>query len=652
MKNISLLLIFVIITLYAHAQKYELKSPNSKNTVKISVNETIQYTVLHNEIELIKSSGINIHLENSPTLGENPVIVNVEKKAVNNKLKPAIKVVSSTVDEIYNELKINFKNNYSLIFRAYNEGIAYRFETRFSDDLIILNESVQINTNQESHVYFPKERSFLSMNEVPYLYQKVEDIKEHELGSLPLLFRHNSGNFFLFTESDLDDYPGLWFEMDSLRRFSGTFPKVPVKLKNNGVCWDGLVVEKRADYIAKTKGSRSFPWRAILIAEQEKDLIANQLVYLLAKPAEEEDYSWIEPGMATLDWWGRRNLFNVDFEGGVNTKTFKYFIDFNSRYGIPYFVFDDGWTDECDIYKTNENLNLKEIFDYASAKDVGIMLWINAHVLEKDVKGILDYFSGLGAKGIKVDFFNRDDQKMINLYHEIAREAKDRKLIVDFHGACKPTGLIRTYPNVLTSEGLIEFEQNGISDNVNPILDNTLPFIRMVAGPMDYLPGTVTNAQKKEFKQDVDHPMGLGTRAHSMALTVLFESPVTMLPDSPSDYFREKECTEFISGVPVVWDETKVIDAKIGEYVIIARRNGDNWFLGAITNWESRCFNINLDFLGDANYKCTIFKDGLNSNTRAIDYQKEEVEVTKNYVVKMSLSQGGGWVAKISPEGN
>ncbi len=648
MKKTLLLQIFAFLFFSSTAQTYELNSPNLKNRIRISVTDKISYTVIRNTTELLGPSVINMQLINSELPGKSPVVANIKRNAEDNVITPVIKVKSETIKEDYNELIINFKKDYSLVFRAYNEGIAYRFETRFKNDLTVLNETVQINIGPDSHVYLPKEKSFLSMNEVPYMYQKVKDIKEDELCSLPLLFKHSSGPYILFTESDLNDYPGLWFKLGSSRCFKGVFPAVPTKLRNEGNCWDGLIVEKRADYIAKTQGTRSYPWRAILIAGHEKELITNQLVYLLAEPAQEGDYSWIKPGMATLDWWGRRNLFHVDFVGGVNMETFRYFIDFNSKFGIPYFVFDDGWSDGCDIYKINENLNLKEIFEYAKGKNVGIILWLNAHVLKKDVEGILDYFADLGAKGIKVDFFNRDDQEMINLFHQIAREAMERKLIVDFHGACKPFGLIRTYPNVLTSEGLIEFEQNGVSDHANPVLACTLPFIRMVAGPMDYLPGTVNNAQQKEFYKNIDRPVGLGTRAHSMALPVIFESPLTMLPDSPSDYYREEECAEFLTGVPAVWDETKVIEAKIGEYVLIARRSGENWYLAAITNWDAKDFELNLDFLDDDAYDCELFKDGPNAGTRAIDYEREEFQVKKNDRIKINMAKGGGWVARIS----
>ncbi len=649
MKNILLLQILSFLFFSSSAQNYMLNSPDLKNRITISVTDDISYTVTRDTIELIGPNVINMKLRNDGLLGESPVVANVKQKSVNDVIRPIIKVKSETMNEAYNELEINLRKNYTLVFRAYNEGIAYRFKTRFKNDLTVLNETVQINIDPESDVYFPKEKSFLSMNEVPYLHQKVKDIKEKEFCSLPLLFKHSSGPYVLFTESDLNDYPGLWFNLNSLKSLEGVFPAVPTKLRNDGNCWDGLVVEKRADYIAKTQGTRSYPWRAVLIADHEKELITNQLVYLLAEPAQDDDYSWIKPGMATLDWWGRRNLFNVDFIGGVNMETFKYFIDFNSNFGIPYFVFDDGWSDGCDIFSTNENLNLKEIFEYANERNVGIILWLNAHVLKKDVEGILDYFTDLGAKGIKVDFFNRDDQEMINLFHEIAKEALERKLVIDFHGACKPIGLIRTYPNVLTSEGLIEFEQNGVSDNANPQLHTLLPFIRMVAGPMDYLPGTVTNAQRKEFWKNIDRPVGLGTRAHSMALAVVFESPITMLPDSPSDYYREEECIKFLTSIPVMWDETKVIEAKIGEYVIIARRSGKDWYLAAITNWDKKDFAITLDFLNDYTYNCELFKDGPNSGTRAIDYEREEFKVKKDEAIRISMAPGGGWMARISP---
>lgn len=412
--------------------------------------------------------------------------------------------------------------------------------------------------------------------------------------------------------------------------------------------YKSTICYERADYIAETKGRRTYPWRIFAVAEEEKDLLTNQMVYLLGKPAIEQDYSWIKPGIATLDWWGRRNIFNTNFKGGVNTATHKYFVDFNNHYGLKYFVLDDGWSEACDIKKVNKNLDLDELHRYADEKGVGLVFWVHAFALKQDVSGYLDFMKSKGAKGIKVDFFSRDDQDAVNLFHEIAREALKRQIVVDFHGICKPFGLNRTYPNVLTSEGLIEFEMNGVSDWDNPVHHTLLPFIRMVAGPMDYLPGTLNNAQKSEFYQSGNRPVGLGSRAHSMSLAVLFESPITMLPDSPADYLREDECTSFLSKIPTVWDETHVLDAKIGEFVVVARRSGNDWFLAAITNWKSRDLTIKLDFLKEGNYNLEAITDGVNTDTRAIDYKKVNLIVNAGFSVKINLAQGGGWVARIS----
>lgn len=483
------------------------------------------------------------------------------------------------------------------------------------------------------------------MSESPYICQQINTYKDGTLFSLPALFQVKN-KFIEILESDVVDFPGLWLVKNG-QSFQSEHPQKALETKA-GPCYYEQYVTKRASYIAETTGNRNYPWRIFAIADQEKELITNQLVYLLATPAVEDDYSWIQPGLATLDWWGRRNIYGTDFTGGVNTETHKYFVDFNSRYGLKYFVLDDGWSDACDLKKVNENLDLNELSRYAQERQVGLVFWVHAYALKQDVSGYLDFLQSVGAKGIKVDFFNRDDQDAVNLFHQIASEALKRKIVIDFHGICKPIGLNRTYPNVMTSEGLIEFEMNGVSDWANPQHHTLLPFIRMVAGPMDYLPGTLNNAQKKEFYQYGDRPVGLGSRAHSIALSVLYESPITMLPDSPSDYLQEDECTSFLTKIPTVWDETKVIDAQIGKYVIIARRKDNTWFIAAITNWDNRKLQVKLDFLPIGNYQIEAITDGINTKNRAIDYKKVKIDVDNQTVIPMSLEQGGGWVGIIT----
>ena len=406
-------------------------------------------------------------------------------------------------------------------------------------------------------------------------------------------------------------------------------------------------MKKHAEFIAKTTGNRSFPWRIFAISANDAGLISNTLVYQLAKPTQIDDVSWIKPGVVTFDWWGRRNIYGADFKSGVNTATALYFIDFAAEFGFEYFLFDDGWSAEDDLFAVNPDLDMEEVMEYAREKKVKIMLWVIWNTFKKQKQEAWEQFEKWGISGIKFDFMNRDDQRMVQFYHEVAKEAAKRKMVIDFHGAYKPAGLRRMYPNVLTREALIEFEYNGWTKYDTPEHHNLLPYIRMVAGPMDYIPFTTHNAQKNNHRPVGDMPMGQGTRAHSMALFVILESPMQMLPDSPSDYYRERECTEFISKLPVEWDDLKVLHGKIGEYTALARKNGENWYIGAITNWDEREMNIPLDFLDDGEYQLEYIEDGINADTRAIDYRKKTRTVTKKEIININLAPGGGWVARL-----
>lgn len=644
-KLFYLACVFLLLPLTAQGSTYKLLSPDNAITVEISTGQKMYLTVSKRGKSILGQIPIEL-IVNDKLITDEAKVSKERRNSVDNILEPVVKIKSATIPEKYNELILEFKGKYALVLRAYNEGVAYRFKTDYKDGITIGNEMLSLNLPTSTFSYLMQEKSFQSMSESPYINSPISEYANESLFSLPCLFKHPNGCFVLLTESDVEDYPGMWIRKNE-NGLSATFPQKVLKTKEDH-CTSQQIVTERASYIAKTKGQRSFPWRIFAIADEEKDLINNQMVYLLGKPAVQQDYSWIKPGIATLDWWGRRNIFGTEFKGGVNTAIHNYFVDFNSKYGLKYFVLDDGWSDACDLKKVNPDLDLEILRLHAEEKGVGLVFWVHAFALKQDVPGYLDFLKSKGAAGIKVDFFSRDDQDAINLFHEIAREALARQIVVDFHGICKPIGLNRPYPNVLTSEGLIEFEMNGVSDWDNPFHHTLLPFIRMVAGPMDYLPGTFNNAQKSEFHQNGNRPVGLGTRAHSMALPVLFESPMTMLPDSPSDYLKEDECTSFLGKIPTVWDETRVIDAKIGEYVLIARRSGNDWFLGAITNWEPRELTVNLDFLGTGNYKLEAIKDGVNAGTRAIDYKKENSTVQANSTVKMKLAQGGGWVGHLS----
>ncbi len=629
------------------AERYELRSPDETVGVVVDVNERIDLAVLVDGGTVTEVAGLSLTIADRDVMGVNARVTRVDRDAVSREVHPEIREKNAVIPERYNELTLTFEAGFALTFRAYDNGVAYRFSTSLPGEVVIASERASFRFADSASVICQKEKSFRSAYEEPYSEQAIGELKTEDLCCLPLLVTPPGGPRVLVTESDLRDYPGMWLRGTGGASLEAAFAGYPLEESYEGSPYVHGRVTKHADHIAKTSGARTYPWRIIAIARNDGDLITNQLVYLLAPPLALDDVSWIKPGVVTFDWWGRRNIYGVDFKAGINTATAKYFIDFASEFGFEYFLFDDGWTDGADLFKIHPDLDMEAVCAYAKQKNVGVMLWVIWATLDRQCEAALDRFAEWGIRGIKIDFMNRDDQKMVEFYHRIAKEAARRHMVIDFHGAYKPAGLRRAYPNVLTREGLIEVEQNGWSDQANPEHHALLPFIRMVAGPMDYIPGTMNNAQKHEFRPVGDRPMGLGTRAHDIALFVILESPMQMLPDAPSDYYRERECTEFIAQIPVEWDETRVLEAKVGDYVVLARRRGDVWFVGAITDWQPRQFDLRFDFLGPGPYEMEFLRDGVNAATRAIDYRKETRNITADGTMKIDLAPGGGWVARI-----
>jgi alpha-glucosidase len=407
-------------------------------------------------------------------------------------------------------------------------------------------------------------------------------------------------------------------------------------------------VTDRANYIAKTQGKRSFPWRVLAIASDDRGLIDTDIVYRLASETTLTDTAWIKPGKVAWDWWNANNLYGVPFKAGVNTDTYKYFIDFAAAHGIEYVILDEGWYKLGDLLSVVPEMNLDELAAYAREKKVGLILWVVWKTLDEQMDAALDRFVKWGIKGIKVDFMQREDQWMVRFYERAAREAARRKLLVDFHGAYKPTGLSRTYPNVLTSEGVKGLEHNKWSADASPVNAVTFPFIRMLAGPVDYTPGAMINAARdNSFAQIFNRPMSQGTRCHQLAMYVVLESPLQMLADSPSNYLREPESLEFLSAVPTVWDETRVLDAELGGFILLARRHGKDWYIGAMTNWTARDLDLDLTFLGGGTYHADVYRDGPNADRVGVDYQRETHRVSSTDRLKIHLAPGGGWAARV-----
>jgi alpha-glucosidase len=647
MRKLLLVALFSLAVSNAQAQIYKLASPDGLLNVKINIRASAS-------IELSKGKTTLIKLDDIDLVADEKILTGMEVKkssnqSVSNLVIPVVKEKSESFPDNYNELTIEFKSFKSLIFRLYNEGLAYRFGTWANDSLTILKETLNMQLNESDSMRYQASRSFNSSYETPYEHHRLGDMEEVKLINLPLLVEKQSGTMLMVTESDLYDYPGLWFVNRGSAELEGVQAPFPKTLNYSGSVYGHGQIKEANDFIAKVEGERSYPWRIFAIAEKEEDLIQNNMVYLLASPCALEDYSWIKPGVVMFDWWAKKYIYGVDFKSGINTATAKYFIDFCAAQGFRYFLFDDGWCPKDDLLSVNPELDMEEVTSYAAEKGVDIMLWVIWHALERQWEEAFEQFERWGIRGIKMDFMNRDDQKMVQFYESVAQKAAEHKMVVNFHGAYKPSGLRRKYPNVLTREALIEFEYNGWTDYVTPEHDNILPYIRMFTGPMDYIPGTLRNSTKESFRKAGNFPMGQGTRAHAMALFVILNSPMTMLPDSPSDYYREQECTDFLATIPVEWDETKLFKGKIGQYTLLGRRSGDEWFLGATTDWNARKFTLNTEFLGPGKYQVEIISDGINADTRAEDYKRSTIYIHRGDNVEISMVSGGGWVARFTP---
>lgn len=628
-------------------KSYSVKSPDGKIEMRIGAAEQLTVSVYRNGAELVLPSPISMEMVDGRNLGVKPAVKSTSTRSVKTTIIPPVAEKRSMIPDVYNELTILFSGDYGLNVRAYDDGGAYRFTTMLGQSLTIKHEHLRINVAPSDSVWFPEEPSFLSHSERLYKCLAVNSISDTQMCHLPAVFVKANGVKIAFSESDLLDYAGLY-----LRGAGGgapslvsKFPPYPLEEQLSG---DRTVrVTKTADHIAVTAGTREYPWRVFAIAENDGDLIENDIIYRLGSPSRLKETSWIRPGKVAWDWWNANNLAGVSFKTGINTETYKHYIDFASRHKIEYVIFDEGWSKPSDLFDINPDMNMDELFAYSRQKNVGIVLWVTSKALDDRMSAALDRFEKWGAKGIKVDFMQRDDQKMVNFYEKTAIEAAKRRLIVDFHGSYKPTGLSRTYPNVVTREGVQGLEHSKWSANVTPHHDVTIPFIRMFAGAMDFTPGAMRNATKENFRPVFTEPMSQGTRCHQLAMYVVYESPLQMLCDSPTMYGREPVIMEFLSAVPTTWDQTKVLNGSISHYVTVARRKGTGWYVGSMTNWTSRDFEIKLDFLDSGRYEMLEYADGLNADKAASDFVRTSREVKAGDVVRIHLAPGGGWAARL-----
>jgi alpha-glucosidase len=548
-----------------------------------------------------------------------------------------------------------------LIFRAYNDGVAYRFVSTLKQVFTVQQEEANFNFTKNHHAFIPYvqhatptlEEQFGSSFENTYSYISLNDWNEKRLAFTPLLVECDNGLKVAITDADLIHYPGMFlYKGDKNNSLKAVFAPYPKNVAQGGHDRLQELVLEREPFIAKLDGYANFPWRTVIIADKDEKLLDNDMVYKLATPTKQgEDFTWVKPGKVAWDWWNDWNVYGVDFVAGVNNQTYKYYIDFAHKYGVEYVILDEGWTvkNQADLLQVVTDIDLIELIAYANTKNVGIILWAGYYAFNKDIEGLCKHYSNMGVKGFKVDYMDRDDQVIVEFLANAANIAAKYHLLLDFHGVYKPTGLHRTFPNVINFEGVHGLEQLKWADqSVDQVTyDVTLPFIRMLAGPLDYTPGALRNASKENYRPINNEPMSQGTRCHQMAEYVIFESPLSMLCDNPANYMAETTCTEFIANIPTVWEQTVVLNGKIGEYVSIARKNKNEWYAASLNNWNERTIELDLNFLGQGDFQAEVFKDGTNANKVAKDYKKEFIDIPQNKKLNVKLAQGGGFIMHI-----
>ncbi|WP_297094292.1 glycoside hydrolase family 97 protein [uncultured Draconibacterium sp.] len=646
MKRLFLLIAIVGLAFSLSAKEYSVESPSGKIQVKVNVDETVTYSVFLNGTTIVAPSQISMELYDGTVWGVDAKVRKTKTNSVSQVLTPVVQRKSATIKDEYKELTLTFKG-YALQFRAYDDGAAYRWVSDKDGEYKVKSELATFTFPADNKLWFPEEESMMTHQEREYLRETLSNIGSDRFASTGLLVDCGNGIKTYISESNLMDYPGMFLRGSDDNQYAliGKYPGVV--LETEMMRDRDEKPTKYADYIAECNGPREFPWRAMVVTENDGQLIETEMIYKLAPECRLENTDWIKPGKVAWDWWNANNIYGVDFVAGVNTQTYKYYIDFASKYGLEYIILDEGWYVLSDILELEKDVDVKEIIDYGKEKNVDVILWVVWKTMDDKLEEALDQFQAWGAKGIKMDFMQRDDQWMVNFYEKIARKCAEHELLVDFHGSYKPSGLRRAYPNVISYEGVKGLENVKWENLPDPEHDVTLPFIRMVAGPMDYTPGAMINKTKLNFNPVFSEPMSQGTRCHQLALYPVFESPLQMLADNPSNYLREPECMEFLSAVPSVWDETKVLEAKVSDYIAVARRSGETWYVGALTDWDPREMELKLDFLGEGTYTMKVWKDGLNADKHAADFAQETVEVTADSTVKVKMAPGGGWAAII-----
>lgn len=650
---LSLLLLIGNVSLAAKEKKYVLSSPDGTLKVEISTGNELAYQVMHGNDTILSHSNIALVLEDGTIVGKTPRITGERRKKIKDNIESPFYRFKEFV-ATGNELDLKLKGGFGIIFRAYNEGVAYRFYTTQSSDIIIKDEQAEFNFNKDYMAYLPYTTN--DKKPMAMAFQNVYDITplskaQPKLAFLPVTVDCGSVKLTLL-ESDLEAYPGMFVQSQQGKYgLKGVFAPYPAK--TDFYPWRKQeYVTETTDFISRSCGSRSYPWRVLAITEKDTDMPVNNLVYALASPNRIGDTSWIKTGKVAWDWWNDWNLKGVPFKAGINMDTYKYYIDFASRNGLEFIVLDEGWyaPKSGDMLTVIPELDLPELIAYGKSKGVEIVLWTVFNVLDSQLEAACKKYADMGIKGFKVDFLDRDDQTAVEMVYRIAEMTSRYKLTLDLHGIYKPTGINRTYPHIINFEsvfGMEEVKWTDIKNNM-PLYDVTFPYIRMMAGPVDYTPGAMRNATKADWRAIYYTPASMGTRCHQLAAYIVHDSPFTMLCDAPTNYLNEQECVDFMASLPVEVDSTFIASGELGKYIVTVRKKDVNWYIGGMTNWDERDVQLDFSFLPEGmSYTAVLFKDGVNANKQAEDYRKETIRINKDSRLILHLASGGGFAMKL-----
>ena len=661
MHKLMTILAAVLMTVSLNAQPndYVLASPDGKLQVMVETGDGIHYSLVHDGDLLVGRSEIGMYMTDGSKFGGLEQVKKASTRGVDQTIKATLYKKAEVLDK-FNELTLKFKE-FSLVFRAYDDGMAYRFVSHKEEPYNVDHETAEFNFAKDWNMWAAYvaqhteslESQYYNSFENTYSYTPLSSWNKERLAFLPLMVEGPRGKKVVVTESDLIDYPGMYlYNEKGDNNLSARFAPYPNEVRQGGHNNLQLEVQSRQPYIAKCVGNEKFPWRIIAVSEDDVQMADNDMVYRLARPADTTiGWNWVKPGKVAWDWWNDWNIAGVDFKSGINTETYQHYIDFASANGIEYVILDEGWAvnGAADLFQVVPEIHLEKLVKYASERNVGLILWAGYWAFDRDMEKVCKHYSNMGIKGFKIDFMDRDDQHMVQFHQRAAMTAARYKLMVDFHGTYKPSGLNRTYPNVINYEGVHGLEQMKWSPaSVDQVTyDVTFPFIRMMAGPVDYTQGAMRNATRSNYHPVYNEPMSQGTRCRQLAQYVVFESPLNMLCDSPSNYSKETECMEFISTVPTVWDETRALCGEVGKYIAMARRSGEEWYVGGMTDWNERTLTLDLSFLPQGVYSVELYRDGVNADRRASDYKKEVFDLPLNGLIKVKMAPGGGFAAKI-----